>query len=161
MSSKSANKGFKYLLSKGVWSPCCLSCMFFLSPFLRLVSSVQAIMASSAGYIIACSCEDIIEDQWVSAEDMWQHILLLVIAIDCICRDLCFTINSSILLGCLFVFPCVSLASFHLCCMCIYSWEFSHFLWICSQMCRSVKVFPSLWVFLRMCYSSNAHLMSV
>ncbi|XP_042576537.1 ceramide synthase-like isoform X1 [Cyprinus carpio] len=34
----------------------------------RLVSSVQAIMASSAGYIIACSCEDIIEDQhWLTS----------------------------------------------------------------------------------------------
>ncbi|XP_073792482.1 TLC domain containing 3Ba isoform X3 [Danio rerio] len=33
----------------------------------RLVSSVQAIMASSAGYIIACSCKDIIEDQhWLT-----------------------------------------------------------------------------------------------
>uniref|UniRef100_A0A672NDK6 TLC domain-containing protein n=2 Tax=Sinocyclocheilus grahami TaxID=75366 RepID=A0A672NDK6_SINGR len=42
--------------------------MFFLSPFHRLVSSVQAIMASSAGYIIACSCEDIIEDQhWLTS----------------------------------------------------------------------------------------------
>ena len=30
---------------------------------LRLVSSVQAVMASSAGYIIASSCEDILEDQ--------------------------------------------------------------------------------------------------
>lgn len=29
----------------------------------RLVSSVQAVMATSAGYIIASSCEDIIEDQ--------------------------------------------------------------------------------------------------
>ena len=28
----------------------------------RLVSSVQALMASSAGYIIASSCDDIIED---------------------------------------------------------------------------------------------------
>lgn len=34
----------------------------------RLVSSVQAIMASSAGYIIASSCEDIIEDQhWLTS----------------------------------------------------------------------------------------------
>uniref|UniRef100_A0A3Q3W0B9 TLC domain-containing protein n=1 Tax=Mola mola TaxID=94237 RepID=A0A3Q3W0B9_MOLML len=33
----------------------------------RLVSSVQAVMASSAGYIIASSCEDIIEDQhWLT-----------------------------------------------------------------------------------------------
>uniref|UniRef100_A0A3B3ZQ53 TLC domain-containing protein n=1 Tax=Periophthalmus magnuspinnatus TaxID=409849 RepID=A0A3B3ZQ53_9GOBI len=34
----------------------------------RLVSSVQAVMASSAGYIIASSCEDIIEDQhWLTS----------------------------------------------------------------------------------------------
>ncbi|XP_036445231.1 TLC domain containing 3Ba [Colossoma macropomum] len=34
----------------------------------RLVSSVQAIMASSAGYIIASSCKDIIEDQhWLTS----------------------------------------------------------------------------------------------
>ncbi|XP_024242883.1 ceramide synthase isoform X1 [Oncorhynchus tshawytscha] len=34
----------------------------------RLVSSVQAIMASSAGYIIASSCDDIIEDQhWLTS----------------------------------------------------------------------------------------------
>ncbi|CAB1341404.1 unnamed protein product [Coregonus sp. 'balchen'] len=34
----------------------------------RLVSSIQAIMASSAGYIIASSCEDIIEDQhWLTS----------------------------------------------------------------------------------------------
>ncbi|CAL8285211.1 unnamed protein product [Merluccius merluccius] len=34
----------------------------------RLVSSVQALMASSAGYIIASSCEDIIEDQhWLTS----------------------------------------------------------------------------------------------
>lgn len=33
------------------------------SPAARLVSSVQAVMATSAGYIIASSCEDIIEDQ--------------------------------------------------------------------------------------------------
>ncbi|TWW81322.1 Protein FAM57B [Takifugu flavidus] len=33
----------------------------------RLVSSVQAVMATSAGYIIASSCEDIIEDQhWLT-----------------------------------------------------------------------------------------------
>ncbi|XP_076853116.1 TLC domain containing 3Ba isoform X1 [Brachyhypopomus gauderio] len=33
----------------------------------RLVSSIQAIMASSAGYIIASSCEEIIEDQhWLT-----------------------------------------------------------------------------------------------
>uniref|UniRef100_A0A672KAV2 Uncharacterized protein n=1 Tax=Sinocyclocheilus grahami TaxID=75366 RepID=A0A672KAV2_SINGR len=31
--------------------------------FLRLVSSIQAIMASTAGYIISTSCQDIIEDQ--------------------------------------------------------------------------------------------------
>lgn len=34
-----------------------------LSFLFRLVSSIQAIMASSAGYIIATSCDDIIEDQ--------------------------------------------------------------------------------------------------
>ncbi|XP_030649503.1 TLC domain containing 3Ba [Chanos chanos] len=34
----------------------------------RLVSSIQAIMASSAGYIIASSCKDIIEDQhWLTS----------------------------------------------------------------------------------------------
>nr|XP_057918532.1 ceramide synthase [Doryrhamphus excisus] len=34
----------------------------------RLVSSVQAVMASSAGYIIASSCDDIIEDQhWLTS----------------------------------------------------------------------------------------------
>ncbi|KAJ8402602.1 hypothetical protein AAFF_G00366850 [Aldrovandia affinis] len=34
----------------------------------RLVSSIQAIMASSAGYIIATSCRDIIEDQhWLTS----------------------------------------------------------------------------------------------
>ncbi|XP_036402383.1 ceramide synthase-like [Megalops cyprinoides] len=34
----------------------------------RLVSSIQAIMASSAGYIIATSCDDIIEDQhWLTS----------------------------------------------------------------------------------------------
>lgn len=34
----------------------------------RLVSSVQAIMASSAGYIIASSCDDIVEDQhWLTS----------------------------------------------------------------------------------------------
>uniref|UniRef100_A0A3Q2E8E2 TLC domain containing 3Bb n=1 Tax=Cyprinodon variegatus TaxID=28743 RepID=A0A3Q2E8E2_CYPVA len=34
----------------------------------RLVSSIQAVMASSAGYIIASSCEDIIEDQhWLTS----------------------------------------------------------------------------------------------
>ncbi|XP_029109767.1 TLC domain containing 3Ba isoform X1 [Scleropages formosus] len=34
----------------------------------RLVSSIQAIMASTAGYIIATSCEDIIEDQhWLTS----------------------------------------------------------------------------------------------
>ncbi|CAL1599393.1 unnamed protein product [Knipowitschia caucasica] len=34
----------------------------------RLVSSVQAVMASSAGYIIASSCADIIEDQhWLTS----------------------------------------------------------------------------------------------
>ncbi|KAG9350002.1 hypothetical protein JZ751_026355 [Albula glossodonta] len=34
----------------------------------RLVSSIQAIMASSAGYIIATSCNDIIEDQhWLTS----------------------------------------------------------------------------------------------
>ncbi|XP_068161157.1 ceramide synthase [Antennarius striatus] len=34
----------------------------------RLVSSVQAVMASSAGYIIASSCKDIIEDQhWLTS----------------------------------------------------------------------------------------------
>ncbi|KAM6951351.1 ceramide synthase [Aplochiton taeniatus] len=34
----------------------------------RMVSSVQAIMASSAGYIIASSCNDIIEDQhWLTS----------------------------------------------------------------------------------------------
>ncbi|CAL8303746.1 unnamed protein product [Lota lota] len=34
----------------------------------RLVSSVQALMASSAGYIIASSCDDIIEDQhWLTS----------------------------------------------------------------------------------------------
>ncbi|KAF5891062.1 protein FAM57B-like, partial [Clarias magur] len=33
----------------------------------RLVSSVQAVMASSAGYIISTSCDDIIEDQhWLT-----------------------------------------------------------------------------------------------
>lgn len=34
----------------------------------RLVSSVQAVMASSAGYIISSSCKDIIEDQhWLTS----------------------------------------------------------------------------------------------
>ncbi|XP_062388526.1 ceramide synthase [Sardina pilchardus] len=34
----------------------------------RLVSSIQAIMASSAGYIISSSCDDIIEDQhWLTS----------------------------------------------------------------------------------------------
>uniref|UniRef100_A0A3P8SSL8 Kinesin family member 22 n=1 Tax=Amphiprion percula TaxID=161767 RepID=A0A3P8SSL8_AMPPE len=34
----------------------------------RLVSSVQAVMASSAGFIIASSCEDVIEDQhWLTS----------------------------------------------------------------------------------------------
>ncbi|XP_077359871.1 ceramide synthase-like [Festucalex cinctus] len=34
----------------------------------RLVSSIQAVMASSAGYIIASSCDDIIEDQhWLTS----------------------------------------------------------------------------------------------
>ncbi|KAJ8347366.1 hypothetical protein SKAU_G00287670 [Synaphobranchus kaupii] len=34
----------------------------------RLVSSIQAIMASSAGYIIATSCKDIVEDQhWLTS----------------------------------------------------------------------------------------------
>ncbi|KAJ8245877.1 hypothetical protein GJAV_G00261260 [Gymnothorax javanicus] len=34
----------------------------------RLVSSIQAVMASSAGYIIATSCDDIIEDQhWLTS----------------------------------------------------------------------------------------------
>uniref|UniRef100_A0A8C7Y0G8 TLC domain containing 3Bb n=1 Tax=Oryzias sinensis TaxID=183150 RepID=A0A8C7Y0G8_9TELE len=34
----------------------------------RLVSSIQAVMASSAGYIIASSCKDIIEDQhWLTS----------------------------------------------------------------------------------------------
>ncbi|XP_061562690.1 ceramide synthase isoform X2 [Phycodurus eques] len=34
----------------------------------RLVSSVQAVMASSAGYMIASSCDDIIEDQhWLTS----------------------------------------------------------------------------------------------
>ncbi|XP_062840756.1 TLC domain containing 3Ba [Trichomycterus rosablanca] len=34
----------------------------------RLVSSIQAVMASSAGYIIASSCEDIIKDQhWLTS----------------------------------------------------------------------------------------------
>lgn len=34
----------------------------------RLVSSVQAVMASSAGYIIASSCNDILEDQhWLTS----------------------------------------------------------------------------------------------
>ncbi|XP_076008200.1 ceramide synthase [Genypterus blacodes] len=34
----------------------------------RLVSSVQAVMASSAGYIIASSCDDILEDQhWLTS----------------------------------------------------------------------------------------------
>ncbi|XP_056627968.1 ceramide synthase isoform X1 [Triplophysa dalaica] len=34
----------------------------------RLVSSIQAIMASTAGYIISTSCEDIIEDQhWLTS----------------------------------------------------------------------------------------------
>ncbi|XP_030630415.1 ceramide synthase [Chanos chanos] len=34
----------------------------------RLVSSIQAIMASSAGYIISTSCDDIIEDQhWLTS----------------------------------------------------------------------------------------------
>uniref|UniRef100_A0A8C6LDH7 TLC domain containing 3Bb n=1 Tax=Nothobranchius furzeri TaxID=105023 RepID=A0A8C6LDH7_NOTFU len=34
----------------------------------RLVSSIQAVMASSAGYIISSSCEDIIEDQhWLTS----------------------------------------------------------------------------------------------
>ncbi|XP_069044489.1 ceramide synthase-like isoform X2 [Lepisosteus oculatus] len=34
----------------------------------RLVSSIQAIMASTAGYIIATSCDDIIEDQhWLTS----------------------------------------------------------------------------------------------
>ncbi|KAJ3608485.1 hypothetical protein NHX12_025532 [Muraenolepis orangiensis] len=34
----------------------------------RLVSSVQALMASSAGFIIAASCDDIIEDQhWLTS----------------------------------------------------------------------------------------------
>ncbi|XP_057682781.1 ceramide synthase-like isoform X2 [Corythoichthys intestinalis] len=34
----------------------------------RLVSSIQAVMASSAGYIIASSCDDVIEDQhWLTS----------------------------------------------------------------------------------------------
>ncbi|XP_064170175.1 ceramide synthase-like [Anguilla rostrata] len=34
----------------------------------RLVSSIQAVMASSAGYIIATSCDDIVEDQhWLTS----------------------------------------------------------------------------------------------
>lgn len=36
----------------------CLLCIC-----LRLVSSVQAVMASSAGYIISSSCKDVLEDQ--------------------------------------------------------------------------------------------------
>ncbi len=135
---------------------------FSLSPFLRLVSSVQAIMASSAGYIIACSCEDIIEDQWVSAEDMWQditeNILVWVYMQGSVFYYIqhCFT----------WVFVCFPM------CMGL-SRLFSLVLRLHIQLrilifygvvprCVGVwKYSLHSWVFLRMCYSSNAHLMSV
>uniref|UniRef100_A0A4W5L4C5 TLC domain-containing protein n=1 Tax=Hucho hucho TaxID=62062 RepID=A0A4W5L4C5_9TELE len=47
--------------------------LFMLSKKLStgLVSSVQAIMASSTGYITASSCEDIIKDQyWLTSTDI-------------------------------------------------------------------------------------------
>lgn len=42
----------------------CLSFLYLCSLFLpRLVSSVQAVMASTAGYIVSTSCKHVIDDQ--------------------------------------------------------------------------------------------------
>ncbi len=117
---------------------------FSLSPFLRLVSSVQAIMASSAGYIIACSCEDIIEDQWVSAEDMWQDITENILVWVYMQGSVFYYIQHCFTWCFLFSHVHGSLSPLFTCVAFAYTAENSHFLWSCSQMCRSVKVFPSL-----------------